>query len=683
MNLKKVNLKAKTVLVCLLILSICSLYAQEPSIKLKIKTLERKINQAKGGHKLKLLDSLNNLALYKPEYQYDSIARATIACALKLDSLNIVGECTSRLIYYYANRTEEPEKGLKLFISFKKQILKINDNTLLANLYINGGDSHVYTGALNTAISLYNKAEEFALKAEDSVLYANSRSYKGSVLGDMGEYAKGSRMLSEAAKILRNKKDTLGLVAARNSLSVLYSKMGFFKEAKRERDEVINLLLLIKDYLGLQSDVYNASIDADKIGDQKLRIALLKRAYDYGMKSNEGFPLKPIINYDLLGAYADNDSLVKAKMYYENIQKEYATKNPIPYEDIYRSALADYFFATNDFNKALIEAQKALNILIDANHAEGIHETYNRLSRIYKGLNDFENAYVFSMKYVKFKDSINSIQKATALSYYQTLYETEKRDFKIADQEAEIFLLDSENKLNRQWMLFGGAGLLLLFLIAYLLRSRRFICAKQELQERFSQDLINQQEKERIYLSRELHDSVGQKLMLLSKTVKKLGSTKAERLANSSLEEIRYISRGLHPSNLERLGLTMAINAMIYEINASTDLFFSEVIEYIDGNLSKKSELHLFRIIQETLNNIVKHSEAKSVKINIQKAKQTIEVFISDNGKGFNMNRQQTEGMSLGMKTIEERAKIINTNLRIESNLGKGTVMTLSIPMQT
>jgi signal transduction histidine kinase len=200
------------------------------------------------------------------------------------------------------------------------------------------------------------------------------------------------------------------------------------------------------------------------------------------------------------------------------------------------------------------------------------------------------------------------------------------------------------------------------------------------LQEQFSQDLIKGQEEERSRLARELHDSVGQKLMLLSKTTKKLGSENAEQLASSTLEEVRSISRGLHPSNLERLGLTTAINALVYDINANTDLFFTENIENVDNLLSKEYELHLYRIIQESLSNIVKHSEAKAVKLNIQKEDSKLTVSINDNGKGFDIASKK-KSVSLGIKTLFERARIINAYIDLQSNIGKGTKLTISIPI--
>lgn len=109
-------------------------------------------------------------------------------------------------------------------------------------------------------------------------------------------------------------------------------------------------------------------------------------------------------------------------------------------------------------------------------------------------------------------------------------------------------------------------------------------------------------------------------------------------------------------------------------------MFFTEEIDNIDGLLPKESELHVYRIIQETLSNIVKHSKAKAVGMNICKTSEGIKVLVSDNGKGFDIETKD-KTMGLGLKTLYERAKIIGGLLILDSDINKGTKMTLSIPI--
>lgn len=204
--------------------------------------------------------------------------------------------------------------------------------------------------------------------------------------------------------------------------------------------------------------------------------------------------------------------------------------------------------------------------------------------------------------------------------------------------------------------------------------------ADRKRSEVFTHNLIKAQEEERTRVARELHDSVGQKLMLLTKKTKTAGNPEMETLAGNTLAELRSISRGLHPANLERLGITVALRSLIDEIDNNTGIFFTHEIDNIDACLSKEASLHLYRIIQEVLNNMLKHSEAKSASVFLKRKGNIIETRIQDNGIGFDFSEKLKSGTSLGMKTLLERAKILNSKIEIKSLPNKGTTVILTIP---
>jgi len=349
--------------------------------------------------------------------------------------------------------------------------------------------------------------------------------------------------------------------------------------------------------------------------------------------------------------------------------------------------------------KAVYYYEKSLALVKELEFEGKLANRYLSLSNAHSDLKQHEIAFRYYRLYKRqqIKDlDVKNIREFAELDAKYT-YDKQKtidslqfRKVKVKDSlqlvnekeasEAKSELLKTQNKVKSQWLLFGGLGLITFFLIIYLFRAKKFTQKQKEMQEEFSQDLIRTQEKERSRLARELHDSVGQKLMLLSKVAKSISSTNAEKLASTILEEVRSISRGLHPSNLERLGITESINALVYSINENTDLFFTEEIENIDNVLSKESELHLYRIIQETLSNIVKHSEGKAVKIKANITAEKLTVLISDNGKGFDLD-DKFKTMSLGLKILFERAKIMRAQINLNSNKGEGTEMTLIIPI--
>ena len=152
-----------------------------------------------------------------------------------------------------------------------------------------------------------------------------------------------------------------------------------------------------------------------------------------------------------------------------------------------------------------------------------------------------------------------------------------------------------------------------------------------------------------------------------------------ESLAGKTLEELRSISRGLHPPTLNDFGITQTIINLINEIDEHSSIFFTNEIENIDDVLSKETSLHLYRIFQEILNNMVKHSAAREASVTIKKDARMIRATIIDNGIGFAVDENINNTTTLGMKTLMERMKIIKSRVEINSNKN-GTKFHIYIP---
>ena len=169
----------------------------------------------------------------------------------------------------------------------------------------------------------------------------------------------------------------------------------------------------------------------------------------------------------------------------------------------------------------------------------------------------------------------------------------------------------------------------------------------KQAQEAFSRRLIESQEMERKRLAGELHDSLSQNLVII-KNRAKMSLAERENVeyafeqieeiaeaASESLTEVREIAGNLRPFQIDRLGLTKAIEALVRKAN-SPQLVVEAKLDNIDKVLPTEMEINLYRILQESLNNIIRHSEASGAKIEIEKSEKTIKISIRDNGRGFN-----------------------------------------------
>lgn len=647
----------------------------------KVAALKAKIQQTKNGEKLVYMDSLCLYTRDKMDYGYDTIVKNTIEYAIQLDSLNLAMRQAARLVWSLSNRLGRPDEAKKFFNEFLARKLPVRNNLILARFYINGGDSYYFSDDVEKSIDMYNIAANYALSGGDSLLFGITKKYTSDAYSKLGHYAESFKLLEEVENIYRNTKDTIRFLNTASSRANLYSLNGFYDKAKEERDGVIALSKKMRYYPGLLSALFNASIDAAKVDDYKARVNYLKEGLKYAIESEElRDQYEPQMIIKLFLAYSQNEDIANAKPLLQQIQNNPERYTKGFFEPMYTQAYAYYNLHLGNLNEALRLAKQFEERKKTSGDAENIMGSEILLHRIYEKMGNMNLALKHYRNYARMNDSIASVQKAQALMYYQTLYESEKRDAKIANQESEITILDSENRLKTQWMIFGGIGLMAIFIIFYLFRTKQFVRGKQSLQATYSRNLIKGQEEERTRLARDLHDSVGQKLMLLTKKAKGYNRDDIDELAESTLEELRSISKGLHPVTLERIGITTAIESLVKEIDAHTDIFFTQEIHSIDDLLPKTSVLHVFRIVQESLNNIVKHSEAKAASVAIYKRADTIEILIKDNGKGFDFLKTLRTNKNLGMKTLMERSKIIEAKFRIYSEEEKGTIVELIIP---
>jgi signal transduction histidine kinase len=232
--------------------------------------------------------------------------------------------------------------------------------------------------------------------------------------------------------------------------------------------------------------------------------------------------------------------------------------------------------------------------------------------------------------------------------------------------------------------------------VVYLLVRRRFNQLEKErlAQADFSRRLINAHETERRRVAGELHDSIGQSLAMIKNSavfggqmISSVADAK-EHLAEISgasaqaISEVREIAYNLRPFMLDRLGLTKAISSLLNKIADHSVFKINSEIENIDGIFESDAEISVYRIIQECLNNIMKHSEAREVKVKITKSESHVVIKISDNGVGFDLKPQQNEKAGrdgFGLIGMTERVRILGGTFEVNSAIGEGTTIRVEI----
>jgi signal transduction histidine kinase len=249
-------------------------------------------------------------------------------------------------------------------------------------------------------------------------------------------------------------------------------------------------------------------------------------------------------------------------------------------------------------------------------------------------------------------------------------------------------------------LLFGGtllmfllAGMLLFFVSSYQKRLLRNKADVEKMKVRHQLDLfqssIDAMEDERRRVSRDLHDEIGAALSVLRLQVGQMNVDKdfntenaqnlivgSKQLIDNTIENVRRISNDMLPSGLEEFGLKYAIEMLCDKVESASKLVINLNINDLE-RLDNRLELSLYRILQELLNNTLKHANAKEVNINFNTDNQKLTITYQDNGQGFDLENLSKRG--LGLKNIESRVSMIHGKLEYMIDLEKGMGIILKV----
>ena len=242
-------------------------------------------------------------------------------------------------------------------------------------------------------------------------------------------------------------------------------------------------------------------------------------------------------------------------------------------------------------------------------------------------------------------------------------------------------------------------GMLLTVLIGallgiYLLRRR--LERQQAAQLAFSRQILQSQESERRRIAANLHDSLGQNLLVIKNQARLAMQPVLEKsallqrlneisgMASQAIEEVRQITHDLRPYQLDRLGLTQAVRGIIRRVSENCPIAFASHVDEIDGIFDNESEINIYRIVQEGLNNVVKHSGATEATVVIKKQAKLLSISVRDNGHGFEaglMDSGELPNSGFGLSGINERARILGGKTALETQPGQGVSLAVEIPL--
>ncbi len=214
--------------------------------------------------------------------------------------------------------------------------------------------------------------------------------------------------------------------------------------------------------------------------------------------------------------------------------------------------------------------------------------------------------------------------------------------------------------------------------------------AELHAEQEFAQQLLLAQEQERQRLANELHDSVGQNLSLIKNHALLIlhqanvpaaiaqHAASLEQLAAEVISEVRTVAQNLRPLHIDELGLTNALDSLLNKVSESGAVRIWKRLENVDDAVKGDAATHVFRIVQEAVNNIIKHAQAQSCRVDLERDIHCVRLTIVDDGIGFDV---EARSHGLGLASLGERCRMLSATLKLSSVSGGGTTIRIEYPL--
>lgn len=514
------------------------------------------------------------------------------------------------------------------------------------------------------------------------------------------------KMLSEASMksyidAIRNfEKDNCkdGLAKAYSGIALLFMGLKDYKKAVEYHKKALVINIEIHDRL-------KTSMTLGNLGIVELRLKDYDGALRYHFKSlkalqglNDSARIAFIYN-DIGAAYLYKGNPKQAISYLNksiSIRQQIKEYDELAYTLNY---LGEAYEKDGNLSQASEFIKQANALAKKTANTKQVLESYESISDFYARHKVYDSAYVYSQKYKKYKDSVDVKESQQAMNAVRIQYETEKK-------EQQISLLYKENIIQKLSISNRNrtiAIIIVVFLLCVAMGLTVYIRLKSKQEARLQTAIILQQdiaskriieaeEAERKRIATELHDGVGQLFTTVKMNMEILlerflvNHPDADQLAektmamvDESCTEVRSIAHQMMPNALIKSGLVSALRDFINKIPAEK-LKISMEIKGIDNPLESTTETVLYRVIQESVNNVIKHADATSLDILLLCDAKEITVSIEDNGRGFNTeNKSRFTG--IGLKNMISRVEYLKGSVDISSSPGKGTLVAIFIPL--
>ncbi|MCB0572599.1 MAG: tetratricopeptide repeat protein [Phaeodactylibacter sp.] len=511
----------------------------------------------------------------------------------------------------------------------------------------------------DSAMVYYIRSAEVKEKTGNLSDLASAYSNIGNLFQDEQAYDKGISYLEKALKIRQELGEDKRIIYTYNNLAVAYGTKGDIEQAMAYARKGISLALE-------QGNKFVAGVISGGIGN------LLNKKGEYR---------------EAIRWCEQSAALLKE-----------ANRRPNLVFPLVNMATA--YNSLNEPAKALSVAQEGYAIMLETGQVQPLEVYYEEMAKAYEKMGDYHQAYFWFKKFMVLDDSLFKADNVRNIAEMEARYETQKKEAEIAAQQLQ--LSEQQRRLFRQrtWIFSLAMAILALAMLGYLFYNRYRLRKKAELDAALIHEqklglnaVIEAQEAERRRIAKDLHDSIAQQLVALKLGFDKLHSKLAAsspddarqlgamaQQLDASCTEVRNISHVMLPPALEQHGLAPSLELLLrnsfQQVGIKTEFEYYGLPEVLD----EKIEVGIYRIAQELVNNILKHSGAGRVAFQLYHAGGNLVLKVEDDGRSFDFEAARVKG-SMGLLNILSRVANLGGAFFSEPGRPQGTISTVRIPL--
>lgn len=566
-------------------------------------------------------------------------------------------------------------------------------------------------GKYDAALHALRQAQAIFQQLRDTFSLAGSLSQIGGVYSDQGNYEKAVVAYNQALTLAEQRGDVGSQKSYAFNLGGIYGEMGQYEKAINIFQQHFEEIYDLNRNPDITCALYqNLATCYEKLGQyakaQRYADLDLKEARQAGLQAEEADALL------LLGQLEADQHRVPASLPYLTqalalmrrlAQPDYTAKALLALGDSW-SKLG----RNQEANRAFTEAAQLAEQVNDKPLRQ---EAYRGLATVDAKLGNYQAAYRYQALAAAWQDSVLNEASLDKITTLQVRYETEHKDAqnRLLQKQKQLqqAQLQTQQQVIRRRNVQLWAGLAVAALLAglaYLLYNRRrlrreveFAQERQLLERLRAQAVLEAEEAERRRIGSDLHDGVGQLLTAATLNLHSLGEElgvqtegqqsllqNALAVVEESFSEVRSISHNLMPNALIKRGLAQAVRDFLDKLPSAGRVKINLEVVGLDrgGRLEPTMENVLFRVIQELVQNILKHAQATEVTLQIIRHPEELTVLVEDNGLGFDP-AALGEDAGIGLKNIESRMAYLGGRVDFDAAPGRGTTVTLEVPLAT